>query len=231
MIDLDGRGFAVADVALTREQCDHIASSLPAVTGGRGGVGGLISHPTVLQLLLHRQLGAYLWSVVGRELVAVKATLFDKMLESNWRVQWHQDRVIAIRERMHVAGYGPWSMKAGIPHVEPPDSVLEQMLAVRVYLDDSGPDNGPLRVIPGSHESGKLVENVLQQLVATATPVALHVTKGTLLIMRPLLVHSLSPARAAEHRRVLHIEFAPVEAISPLQWQAAVQLRRRAVAM
>lgn len=228
VIDLDGRGFAVADVALSREQCDHIALSLPAVIAARGCVRGLISHPTVLQLLLHKQLGAYLRSLVGRELVAVKATLFDKTVESNWRAQWHQDRLIAIRERMHVAGYGPWSMKSGVPHVEPPNSVLEQMLAARIYLDDSGPDNGPLRAIPGSHESGKLAEEDLQRLVATSTPFDVHVTKGTLLVMRPLLVHSMSTSRTTEHRRVLHVEFAPTEAISPLQWQTAVQLWRAA---
>jgi hypothetical protein len=30
------------------------------------------------------------------------------------------------------------------------------------------------------------------------------------------------------HRRVLHIEFAPAEAISPLQWQTSIHLRRAA---
>jgi hypothetical protein len=46
--------------------------------------------------------------------------------------------------------------------------------------------------------------------------------------MRPLLVHSSSSAHAPQHRRVLHIELAPAEAISPLQWHAAIPLRRAA---
>jgi ectoine hydroxylase-related dioxygenase (phytanoyl-CoA dioxygenase family) len=191
-------------------------------------VRGLVDHPSVLQFLTHKQLGGYLWSIVGRDLVAVKATLFDKTHDANWRVQWHQDRVIAIRERMDVVGYGPWTVKAGVSHVEPPTAVLEQMLAVRIHLDDCSAGNGALRVIPGSHAWGKLSADELQSRVAETEPMDLPVPKGGLLLMRPLLIHSSSPSTTPEHRRVLHIEFAPIEAISPLQWHTSVHLRRAA---
>lgn len=228
MTDFHARGFAVAEVSLSPEQCDRVIEALPSVGAARGGIRGLISHPTVLQILHHNRFADYLWSVVGRELVAVKATLFDKTTESNWRVQWHQDRVIAVRDRLSVTGYGPWSVKAGVTHVEPPVSVLEQMLVVRFCLDESGPDNGPLRVIPGSHELGKLDEAILQKRVASESAIQLHLPKGTLLLMRPLLLHSSASAVTPGHRRMLHVEFAPAEAISPLQWHAAVPVRRAA---
>jgi ectoine hydroxylase-related dioxygenase (phytanoyl-CoA dioxygenase family) len=226
--DLDGAGYAVADIVLADHQCDHIASSLPGVSAGRGGVRNLIGHPTVGRLLHHERLGGYLWSMIGRDLVAVKATLFDKTHESNWRVQWHQDRAIAVKERMEVAGYGPWSTKSGSLHVEPPAEVLAQMIAIRVHLDACGEENGPLRVIPGSHLSGKLDDPQVAELVARSAVAELYVPRGGILLMRPLLVHASAPARAAAHRRVLHIEFAPPEAISPLQWHTAMQLRRAA---
>ena len=229
MHDLEGDGYALADIVLARHQCEHIASSLPAVIGaGRGGVRNLIAHPTVTSLLLHERLGNYLWSAVGRDLVAVKATLFDKSPDANWRVQFHQDRSIAVKERMQVAGYGPWSTKAGVLHVEPPAEVLAQMLSIRVHLDECGEDNGPLQVIPGSHRAGKLPAAELEATVADNPHVELYVPQGGLLLMRPLLVHSSSVSRAPEHRRVLHIEFAPPEAISPLVWHSAVGLRRAA---
>jgi ectoine hydroxylase-related dioxygenase (phytanoyl-CoA dioxygenase family) len=223
--DFHMNGYALANVTLTSTQCDHLAASIPSNGSSRGGTRGLLSHPTVLQFLLHKQLGGYLWSVVGRDLVAVKATLYDRTPPAHRRVQWHQDRVIEVSERMDVAGYGPWTMKSGVPHVEPPASVLEQMLAVRLYLDDCGPDDGPLRVIPGSHDRGKLSPEELEQLSA-GDAVDVHVSKGSVVLMRPLLVHASAPTRVLAHRRVLHIVLAPAEAISPLEWQTAVPLRR-----
>lgn len=229
MEDLDGDGYALAGFVLADHQCAYIAASLPTVVGSaRGGVRNLIGHPTVAALLSHDRLGEYLWSMIGRELVAVKATLFDKTGESNWRAQWHQDRTIAVKDRLDVAGYGPWSTKAGSLHVEAPQEVLAQMLAVRIHIDECSADNGPLRVIPGSHLGGKLSPDQLERVVATSEMAELHVPRGGLLLMRPLLIHSSSAARAPEHRRVLHIEFAPIEAISPLKWNEAIGLRRAA---
>jgi ectoine hydroxylase-related dioxygenase (phytanoyl-CoA dioxygenase family) len=229
MNDLDADGYALADIVLAAHQCEHIAASLPGlIAAGRGGVRNLIGHPTVVKLLTHERLGVYLWSLIGRELVAVKATLFDKTVEANWRVQWHQDRAIAVKERLAVAGYGPWSTKAGIVHVEPPAEVLAQMLSIRIHLDACGAENGPMRVIPGSHHSGKLREEQLTSIVGAGSMVELYAPQGAMMLMRPLLVHASSAARSPQHRRVLHIEFAPPEAISPLQWQATVPLRRAA---
>ncbi|HYM59617.1 MAG TPA: phytanoyl-CoA dioxygenase family protein [Thermoanaerobaculia bacterium] len=224
MNDLESDGYAIADLALDDDQCEHITASLPVVPAKRGGVRNLMAHPSVVRLLLHESLGRYLRSVIGRDLVAVRATLFDKTAETNWRVHWHQDRAIAVKERMHVPGYGPWSSKAGSLHVEPPAEVLAQMLAVRVHLDVCGSENGPLRVVPGSHRYGKLAEQEVTELVSGAAIVDLYVPQGAIVLMRPLLVHSSSAARAPEHRRVLHIELAPRESISPLQWHTAVRL-------
>jgi ectoine hydroxylase-related dioxygenase (phytanoyl-CoA dioxygenase family) len=226
--DLDAEGYALSDLALARHQCEHLAASLPAVSGGRGGVRHLVSHPSVIRLLRHQSLGGYLWSLLGRDLVAVRATLFDKTVRSNWRVQWHQDRAIAIKERMDVPGYGPWSTKSGSLHVEAPSEVLAQMIAVRVHLDACGPENGPLRVVPGSHRSGKLSDGEIAKLTSAPAAVELIAAQGDIVLMRPLLLHASSSASDPAHRRVLHIEFAPPEAISPLQWETTISLRRAA---
>lgn len=228
MNDLDGDGYALADITLDAAQCEHIASSLPSVIGAaRSGIRNLISHPIVIRLLNHERLGAYLWSVIGRDLVAVKATLFDGTAEASWRMQWHQDRAIAVREKHHVDGYGSWNMRGGVLHVEPPTQVLAQMLALRIYLDASNVDNGPLRVIPGTHRDGKLTAAAMAT-AANENATEVLVPRGGMLLMRPLLIHSSSLAWTNEHRRVLHIEFAPPDAISPLHWHTMIGLRRAA---
>jgi len=227
--ELERDGFAVSGIQLSPQQCEYFVASLPALAAaGRAGVRDLLAHPTVLTFLHHQMLGEYLWSLIGRELVAVKATLFDKTVESNWRVQWHQDRSIAVRQRHDMPGYGGWSTKGGALHADAPSQVLSQMLAVRIHLDACGPDNGPLRVVPASHTLGKLNQDQVADIVAKNTAVPLCMPRGGMLIMRPLLVHSSAIASSPDHRRVLHIEFAPADAISPMHWHSSVPLRRRA---
>src|SRR6185436_13601306 len=221
VIFLENDGYELTNLALSEGQCEQAAASIPGVSGGRAGVRDLIQHPTVVRLLAHKRLADLLWSVIGRDLVAVKATLFDKTPDTNWRAQWHQDRVLAVKERLEVPGFGPWSVRCGSAHVDGPARVLEQMVAVRIHLDACGPENGPLRVIPGSHQLGKLSDEQLAKIVATHEPVELCAPQGAILLMRPLLLHASSASRADAHRRVLHIEFAPAEAISPLLWETA----------
>ena len=66
----------------------------------------------------------------------VRAVLFDKTEDANWSVAWHQDRTIAVRERREVANYGPWSVKDGATHVEPPFEMMRGMVTLRAHLDD-----------------------------------------------------------------------------------------------
>jgi Phytanoyl-CoA dioxygenase (PhyH) len=60
------------------------------------------------------------------------------------------------RERADVNGFGPWTRKAGILHVQPSAEVMSSLLAIRLHLDESGIDNGPLLVIAGSHRKRPL---------------------------------------------------------------------------
>lgn len=74
---------------------------------------------------------------LGRAARPVRAILFDKTPVTNWGLAWHQDRTIAVSTRHEMPGYGPWSLKAGLQHVEPPFDVIESMLTLRIHLDDT----------------------------------------------------------------------------------------------
>ena len=149
----------------------------------------------------------------------VRAILFDKVEARNWKVPYHQDRVIACRERHEVAGFCAWSTKGGVPHAEPPTEVLESMIALRVHVDDCSADNGPLRVLAGSHAHAKIEAEAIPQIRDSHREVVCEATAGDALLMRPLLLHASSPAAAASHRRVIHVEFAPADALPPpLEW-------------
>lgn len=104
-------------------------------------------------------------------------------------------------------------------HVQPPNWILERMLAVRLHLDDCTEANGALRVIPGSHQSGRLRDAEIEIWRAQYESLVCEVASGGALLMRPLLLHSSGKATtAASRRRVLHLEFAACELPEPLAW-------------
>jgi hypothetical protein len=144
-------------------------------------------------------------SVLGPDCGLVRALFFDKPPEQTWSLPWHKDLTVAVRDnRLPSAGFSKPTRKGGVPHAEAPREVLEAMLTVRVHLDAVTDENGPLKVIPGTHRTGKefFPENV--------APRVLHAGRGDVLLMRPLLAHASgrSAPETRRHRRVLHLEFA-----------------------
>jgi ectoine hydroxylase-related dioxygenase (phytanoyl-CoA dioxygenase family) len=160
-------------------------------------------------------------SAVAENAFPVRGILFDKVCEANWHVGWHQDTMIPVAEREDVKGFGPWSLKAGIVHVKPPADVLGRMIALRVHLDDCGPDNGPLRVLPGSHRHGILSSEQVKEWIEMHNPVTCTACRGDVLAMRPLLLHASSRAASPRHRRVIHIEYAAADLPGGLRWGVA----------
>jgi Phytanoyl-CoA dioxygenase (PhyH) len=160
-------------------------------------------------------------AVLGPDARPVRGLLFDKTPEANWKVAWHQDLSIAVKRRIAVPKFGPWSIKAGVPHVQPPASVLENMMTVRLHLDDCGEENGPLQVLPGSHTAGKLDAPSILAWHKQAAATSCIVNSGGVLLMRPLLLHASSPAQRPGHRRVIHLEFAGKPLPDGLEWLTA----------
>jgi ectoine hydroxylase-related dioxygenase (phytanoyl-CoA dioxygenase family) len=147
-------------------------------------------------------------SYLGGSAVPFRATLFFKSRSANWLVVWHQDTALPLQSRFEAAGWGPWSVKAGILYAHAPADALSQVVALRLHLDSSTEANGPLRVIPHSHTSGVLTDQAIAELVRAADPVSCIAGLGSVVAMRPLIVHSSSKSTSSEPRRILHIEYA-----------------------
>jgi len=159
--------------------------------------------------------------ILGEKCFAVRAIVFNKNRDANWKVAWHQDTVISVKLRSEMPGWGPWSVKIGVPHVRPPAAVLEKMLTVRINVDDCGIDNGPLRVLPSTHLLGVLSDAEIGALAKT-NEIVCAVQRGDVLLMRPLTVHASSGARDAVSRRIVHIEYASDDLPVPLCWYQQV---------
>jgi ectoine hydroxylase-related dioxygenase (phytanoyl-CoA dioxygenase family) len=109
-------------------------------------------------------------------------------------------------------------VKDGVDHVEPPISILEDMLTLRLFVDDCDGDNGPLEVAIGSHRFGRLPGAEMSTFVRRATIFVGAGRAGDVLVMKTLAVHSSKRARLPGHRRVLHVDYAASELPVPLEW-------------
>jgi len=166
---------------------------------GNASVAALASDPRLLNIACR---------VLGGEARPFRATLFDKSPTSNWLVVWHQDTALPLLERHELPGWGPWSVKEGVIYAHAPATALEQVLALRVHLDESSDRNGPLRVLPGTHLMGVLTDDAIEQLASQIAAVDCVVPAGGVIAMRPLIVHASSKSLIEAPRRVLHIEYA-----------------------
>jgi ectoine hydroxylase-related dioxygenase (phytanoyl-CoA dioxygenase family) len=156
--------------------------------------------------------------VLGKNAKLVRGLFFDKPPQANWKVAWHQDLTIAVEKRINLEGFGPWTKKAGVTHVQPPTYVLEGMLALRIHLDDCDTRNGALMVISGSHKRGRLTQEAISVWTKTETPTVCEVPRGGVLLMKPLLLHSSSACDRPLHRRVIHFEFSSSGLPEGLSW-------------
>ncbi len=216
-------GWAVIPSHIPNDVLAALANDLmPAETTGRGGSRNLLDRPLVQALARSEPVRQVVEAVLGPGAVAVRGLFFDKSAGANWKVPWHQDLTVAVAERIEEAGLGPWSVKDGVPHVEAPAELLEQMLAVRVHLDDCGSDNGPIRFLPGSHAAGKLNAARIEAWRTAMPAVEAVCDRGGISAFRPLLLHASSAAAAPGHRRVVHLEFAAGLLPAGLHWRWAV---------
>jgi len=158
--------------------------------------------------------------------VCAQCTLFDKNPDRNWLVTLHQDLSIPVRQRIDSDACSGWSTKDGMLFVQPPVEVLESLVAIRVHLDASTSENGPLRIVPGSHRHGRLDDAGEARARAAAAEAEVLVGRGGVIAMSPLVLHASSKSRGPAPRRVLHFVFGPRKLPFGLEWFSPRSIQR-----
>ena len=226
-MDLDADGCCVLTAILSEGQvrdaleawetvCRANANDPAILQDDDGAISGarnlLRMWPGVVELARQPRLLSRLVELLGPQVGVVRALFFDKPPGRGWALPWHKDHNIAVREHGKIGPFNKPTTKAGVPHVEAPEPLLRDMIAIRIHLDDMSDDNGPLRIIPGSHQIDGL---------GSRPPISIHCRAGDVLLMRPLLTHSSANCDPAclRHRRIIHIECAPHPELSKgYQW-------------
>jgi len=213
-LQVESDGYALVHRCVSEETIQRLEAALDA---SQHGIRNLLCSQIVRAIASSDEVRTPVVSILGTECFAVRGIFFNKNPSANWKVTWHQDCVIAVCEKLDIEGWGPWSSKASVIHVRPTFEVLQQMLAIRIHLDDCGKENGPLRVLPGSHRNGILSDIEIQNR-SKESAVACAVLRGDAILMRPLILHSSPLATKPCLRRVVHLEFAAAELPHGAKW-------------
>jgi hypothetical protein len=214
-------GAKLFRAALASDQLDLVQTALPNVPQDQAGIRLRGVKGLVPFLRSEGQIGRCAASVLGPDCLPVRAILFDKTPETNWSLAWHQDRTIAVRELVAVDGFGPWSVKGGMQHVEPPFDLLAGMVTLRLHIDAVPASNAPLLIALGSHKLGRIAENDVREVVRRCGTVACLAEPGDIWLYATAILHASEAAVRPSHRRVLQVDFAARKLPGGLRWLGA----------
>jgi Protein of unknown function (DUF3293)/Phytanoyl-CoA dioxygenase (PhyH) len=227
-------GFCLLRGAFSEGECNRLLAEwqmaceknplgvMRSATGAVYGARNLLGiWPDVLRVAHQPTIRDALRQILGPQFGVVRVLYFDKPPGESWALPWHKDLAVAVRDnRLASDHFGAPTTKYGVPHVEAPTWLLAQMVTARLHLDEVTDENGPLRVIPGSHRDGK-------ESGATGNEVRILCHRGDVLLIRPLVSHASGHSRdgTTRHRRILHLEFSGIRKLPDgYQWHTFIQL-------
>lgn len=176
----------------------------------------LQSIPDLKPLIFNKQLIELISSFPGEDYFLTKAIYFDKPSESNWFVAYHQDLIISVNKKMDYPNYINWTNKRGQLGVQPPINILENIITIRIHLDDTTKENGALKIIRESHRKG--IIQIKSKDWQKEQEEICEVSAGGVMLMKPLTLHSSSRTSNGQRRRIIHLEFSNIKLIEDLNW-------------
>lgn len=224
--ELRANGYTIVDNIYSAQEVENILSIIGRVDSDKETFRKsedlfairqfLKEVPEVAEFIFNAKLKDVLQELVGKAFFVVKSIYFDKPETSNWYVAYHQDLTISVSHRADIAGFGPWTVKQNQFAVQPPLSILENIVTIRIHLDDTDKENGALKVIPQSHLKQVYRPETIDWTVESEA--ICDVKSGGIMLMKPLLLHSSSRTTNGNKRRVIHLEFSSCELPAGLNW-------------
>ncbi len=181
----------------------------------------LVDNSALLPIILNDNLRQIIQSFSDKALI-IKSIYFDKPPNANWIVNWHQDLTINVNGKIKQEAFKNWRVLKARTVVQPPLEILENIVTVRIHLDECRLENGALQVVPKSHLNGILkVENIE---LLNQKAIICEANQGDILLMKPLILHASKRVQNNSNRRVIHIEFCDKELPIGLEWNEQIEL-------
>lgn len=218
-LHLEEQGWAVVATHLDPALLEGLRRSL--FVDGRAGARCLLDDALVQSCAREMRSRLIQGGILSEAATAIQAIAFDKTPGANWKVAWHQDVMFPFARCVAHEDFHLPTRKEGVDYARPPEHLLRELLAVRVHLDDCGPENGPLRVSPRSHQRGLIPVSAVASVVDELGQSPCLAKEGEAVLMRPLTLHASSPAENPAHRRVLHLVYHD-GATPPEAWHRSI---------
>ncbi len=226
--ELNKKGFVILKSVFDEKEISYLIDFLTKLKSSNAvnrkkdsiyGVRNLLNlSPEIKEFAESEKIRKIVEDFVGKDAKTVRAIYFDKTENANWKVPWHQDLTIAVKAKRETVGFSAWTLKAGIQCVQPTAEILEKILTLRIHLDDADESNGALKVLEGTHKFGRLKAEEIKNTRLKANTFLCKASKGDILAMRPLLVHSSSAGVNPKNRRIIHLEFSAEKLPNGLDW-------------
>lgn len=230
--ELRDNGFSIIDDIYTPREVDEILAvlNIKNITGPNFrktqdlfAIRQFLKEiPAIYYLIFNDQLKACIENMTGSDFFVVKSIYFDKPASSNWFVSYHQDLTISVDKKKDLENFGPWTVKQDQFAVQPPIEILENIITIRIHLDNTDEHNGALRVIPKSHLNKICRPETIDNIKQTTS--TCYVNSGSIMFMKPLLLHSSGRTVNNKRRRVIHIEFSNFELPNALKWSERLEI-------
>lgn len=216
-------GYAIQEGVYSKKESDNILMILSNKDfGKRFGVRYfLMDTPELIPFIFTSRLKDLVLSILPNAKL-IKSMYFDKPPTANWIVNWHQDLTINVLGKTDEEGYTKWRKTANRIAVQPPLDILENILTIRIHLDDCTIHNGALKVVPKSHALGVVKSNDFTEAMKQTEHVC-EVSKGGVLLMKPLIFHASKRVENNQNRRVIHLEFSSKKLAKGLTWLEQIE--------
>jgi len=141
---------------------------------------------------------------IGSNYRCISSIYYDKPPDSKWELSFHQDVLINLKDKLDDSRFHSWFKKDGYYQVRPPIEVLENIITIRIHLDNCTTKNGALNIVPKSHKIG-FIDMTKYKIDQTKV---IEIEEGDILKLNPLLLHASGYNTSSKKRRVIHLEFS-----------------------
>lgn len=222
---LKHKGYSVFNFAYTKREIKKIESLLSKYCQEKPetSIVNKLLHkiPTLSDFLLNKNLKTII-KYIDNKAFLTKAICYQ-IDSSDILDDWHQDKTIYVSQKLKVNGFANWKAENGFIKVEPISEILNNIITLYIMIDSTDEKTEVFKLYPGSHTK-TLTSNEIDIIVSNSVANKISVDKGGILLMKPLLLHSLVKAIPQKKLKLIKLEFSSSELPSGLEWAERINI-------